>query len=195
MAADEIKNKAEKRARALSGALSGLPDVKASVLSQIQIPDKAHAALTVTKFSGTLGEATVLFAFDDFVLTTVTEDEEQRHTPMYTMGPSVISTTGGSGKLYGTGKYAPRLFTYSGALVIKDSFDKTFSRWIDAWDSYFSSTVTAAPQDGTDRYITELRYLNKRIQGHVISMQLGAEARTLHSASFTMDMMVTDVRN
>lgn len=194
MAADEIINKAPVKSDVTNIKNTGLAQAKSQLFSQIQIPDETHAVLSVWK-KGAGTTPTLLFALDDFIIVSVREIEEERNNPVYTLGPTIVTTSGGGGKTVGGSGRLQRQYTYSGYLLAQDSLNKTFSRWLDAWKSYFSSDATAAPQADIVRYETRLSYLSKTVTGHITSCQIGAEASMPGVLSIMFGVFVTDVKN
>ena len=193
MSAEQIINKSAARVEVADFKNTGLPEAKSRLFSQTQIPDEAHAVLSVWRV-GAGTDQTLLFALDDFIIVSIREAEEERNNPVYTLGPTIVTTAGGGGRSLGGSGRLNRQYTYTGYLLAQDSLNKTFSRWVDAWKSYFSSDATAAPQIDVARYETRLSYLNKTIYGHVTSCQLGTDAQMPGVLSIALGVFVTDSR-
>lgn len=191
MSADQIITKAAAKVEVADLKNTGLTEAKSKLFSQTQIPDETHAVLSVWKVGGGGTDQTLLFALDDFIIVSVRESEEERNNPVYTLGPTIVTTAGGAGPALGGSGRLNRQYSYTGYLLAQDSLNKTFSRWLDAWKSYFSSDATAAPQLDIVRYETRLSYLSKTVYGHVTSCQIGTDANMPGVLSIAFTVFVT----
>jgi hypothetical protein len=192
MAAEDIINKASAKTIVSDYKNTALSDAKAQLFSRTQIPDEAHAALSVWEIKEGTNQ-TLLFALDDFIIVSIREADEERNNPVYTLGPTIVTTSGGGGESVGGSGRLFRNYSYTGYLLAQDSLNKTFSRWVDAWKTYFSSDATASDQTQITRYETRLSYLKKTVKGHVTTCQIGADAQLPGVLSISFGIFVTDV--
>lgn len=192
MAAEDIVSKADSRPAV--PVYAGIIPYKSYLFSQFTIPDEVHAVLTVSRITqnSRSGKDSVVFSFDDFIIISITETEEDRNNPTYTLGPTIITTSGSSGPSTSSGRL-PRMYQFSGYILAQDSLLKSFSKWVHAWDTYFKSAKTAVPQSELALHTTRISYLRKSVYGHVVSCQLGFSAELPGTISVALGMVVTNV--
>lgn len=161
-------------------AIREAPRLGADVTSDLTL----RRYLETTELAYRAPTGRVVYATDDFLMTTVQEVDSERYSIIYNFGNPVVQTSSKSGR-------QPRLFNYQGSLLINKVEGSSAARFEEAWEKELRGTVMVNGQARAQvPYVAELLYRDQRRIGYLTSMNKSRSADSPNSVVFSFELFV-----
>lgn len=126
----------------------------------------------------------IVFATDNFLMTSFVELDSERFIPVYNFSTPVVQTSSSSGR-------STRVYNYQGTLLFNSIEGSSYAEFQIAYLDWLRASACLV---GTDRqlvpYVVELTYRDQIRRGYLLSLTIDHAATVEHGVSFSFTLFV-----